>query len=319
MKIVRKKISRIKENFYSIALPHKSLIVLIAGILSVVGLCLLGVHEIDMVQRPIPKVVRKALKAVPQEMKNAIAHEQQTATISATLHIPILMYHYVEYVQDKRDTERQKLDVNPNIFEQQLQTLIAAQYTFITAKDLGDILDGKRPVPQKPIVLTFDDGHWDLATSVLPILKKYNVHVTAYIVPGFIGTNTDSLTPSEMEEVVKSGLVDVGAHTMHHVSLKGKPYATAAYEIDQSKALLEKTYHIHVYSFAYPYGTFDRQAIAIVKKAGFTTAASTIAGNEQNNQNKFFLFRVRPGGLTGQALLNYLQYKWPSYRYDNGE
>ncbi|MDE2026560.1 MAG: polysaccharide deacetylase family protein, partial [Patescibacteria group bacterium] len=140
-----------------------------------------------------------------------------------------------------------------------------------------------------------------------------------YIVPGFIGTNTDSLTPSEMQDVVNSGLIDIGAHTMHHISLKGKPLATVAYEVNQSKTVLENTYHINVYAFAYPYGTFDKQAISVVKQAGFTTAASTIAGNEQNNQNRFILFRVRPGYLTGQALLNYLNYRWPSYKYDSGE
>ncbi len=112
------------------------------------------------------------------------------------------------------------MNVNPYVFEEQIKTLLAAGYTFVTAKDLGDILDGKMSLPQKPIVLTFDDGHWDLDTSVLPILKKYNIHVTAYIVPGFIGTNSDSLTPTQLQDIIKSGLVDVGAHTVHHAYLK---------------------------------------------------------------------------------------------------
>lgn len=323
MKTTKQKIVYNKKKVIpQIKWPQNKLLILPVGIVGLVllfGLFLLGKHEVYTLLRPIPSNVRKSLKSVPPDMKKAIVQEQKTATISATLHIPILMYHYVEYVQDKKDTERQKLNVNPNIFELQIQTLIAAHYTFITAKDLGDILDGKMSVPQNPIILTFDDGHWDLDTSVLPILKKYNVHATAYIVPGFIGTNTDSLTPKEMQDVVNSGLIDVGAHTMHHISLKSKPLATVEYEVDQSKAVLENTYHIHVYSFAYPYGTFDKQTLNVVKQAGFTTAASTIAGNEQSNQNRFFLFRVRPGYLTGQALLSYLNYKWPQYKYDSGE
>ena len=200
------------------------------------------------------------------------------------------------------------------MFEEQIQTLQNAHYTFITARELGDILDGKMQAPKKPIILTFDDGHWDLDTSVLPILKKYHVHATAYIVPGFIGTNTDSLTPSQLQDVISSGLIDVGAHTVHHISLKGKSLAEQKYEIDTSKTMLEQQYHIHVYSFAYPYGTFDQTTINLVKQAGFTTAASTIAGNEQSNKNRFFLFRVRPGYMTGQALINYLNLKWHSYK-----
>lgn len=323
MKTANKKTVYTKEKSHNkVKLTNRSLLFVLAGILCLMLLLVvfvLGKREIHMLQRPIPVSVRKTLTTIPLDMKKTIYQEQKTASISAVLRIPILMYHYVEYVRDKKDTERQKLNVNPNVFESQIQTLIAAHYTFITAKDLGDILDGKMSVPQKPIILTFDDGHWDLDTSVLPILKKYNIHATAYIVPGFIGTNTDSLTPAEMQDVVNSKLIDIGAHTMHHISLKGKPLTTVTYEVNQSKILLESTYHIHVYSFAYPYGTFDQQTISVIKQAGFTTAASTIAGNEQSNKNRYFLFRIRPGYLTGQSLLNYLNYTWPSYKYYNGE
>jgi len=282
--------------------------------ISVGAIFLLGVGFV-LTTHATSKFTKPAIetKKIPQDIKKTI-NAQTVASPAATLKIPILMYHYVEYVKDKKDTERQKLDVNPNIFEQQLKTLIAAHYTFITAKELGEILDDKTPLPPNPILLTFDDGHWDLDTDVLPLLKKYHVHATAYIVSGFIGNNTDSLTQAQLQDVINSKLVDVGAHTVHHMSLKGKPLATVQYEVDESKKTLEEQYHIHVYSFAYPNGSFDQQAINVVKQAGFTTAASTIAGNEQGDQNRFFLFRVRPGGLTGQPLLTYLNTKWNSDR-----
>lgn len=289
----------------------------IVGIILIVSVCFVGVKILFVHAEPmkqLPETKKNSMQKLPQDVKKKIIEQDKTSTISATLHVPILMYHYVEYVQDKKDTERQLLNVDPDVFEKQLQTLIAAHYSFITARDLGEILDGKKQVPQNPIILTFDDGHWDLDTNVVPILKKYNIHATAYIVPGFIGTNTDSLTPAEMQDVVKSGVIDVGDHTVNHMSLKGKPLKTVEYQVDESKKMLEDTYHIHVYSFAYPYGSFDENTINVVKQAGFTTAASTIAGNEQSNQNRFFLFRVRPGYMTGQALLNYLNYHWKSYQ-----
>ncbi len=249
------------------------------------------------------------IKKIPQDIKKTI-NLQPIASISATIKLPILMYHYVEYVKDKKDTERQLLNVDPDIFEEQIKTLITAHFTFITAKELGDALDGKTTLPKNPIMLTFDDGHWDLDTDVLPILKKYNIRATAYIVSGFIGTNSDSLTASQLQDVISSGLVEIGAHTLHHISLKGKSLTLVQNEIDGSKSALEKQYHVHVYSFAYPYGSFDQQAIDVVKQAGFTTAVSTVAGNVQGNQNKFFLFRVRPGRLVGKGLLNYFQVAW---------
>ncbi|HEV2340115.1 MAG TPA: polysaccharide deacetylase family protein [Patescibacteria group bacterium] len=287
-------------------------ILLILLFIGIGGFTLYKIHSSQ--KKLLPETEKNEMKKIPPDVKKALAKQSQIASISATLHVPILMYHYVEYVKDKNDKERQLLNVNPNVFEEQIQTLLSAGYIFITAKDLGDILDGVKQPPAKPIILTFDDGHWDLDANVLPILKKYNIHATTYIVPGFIGTNSDSLTPQEMQDVVNSGLIDIGAHTVHHISLKGKPLALVQYEVDQSKAMLENTYHIHVYSFAYPYGTFDQQTITVVKQAGFTTATSTIAGNEQSNQNRYFLFRVRPGYLIGQALLNYLNLVWNSYK-----
>lgn len=248
------------------------------------------------------------VRKLPPDIKRKLEKEN-TTHVSPAVRVPILIYHYVEYVKDKGDKIRISLNVTPDVFANQIQTLQHAGYTCITAKDLGDVFDGKTYLPEKSIMLTFDDGHWDLDTVVLPILKKYHVRATAYIVPGFVGTNTDSLTPSQLHEVVQSGLFDVGAHTVHHISLKAAPLDQVTYEVTQSKKMLEEQYHIPVYSFAYPYGAFDQQAIRVVQHAGFTTAVSTVIGNEQSQLNRFFLYRLRPGNLTGQALLTYLEQK----------
>lgn len=293
----------------------KKRLLILSGSIIVLLLVGFAFHKVGFkAKKTLPETPQNSMKKIPPDVKRALTQLPQPSSISATLHIPILMYHYVEYVQDKNDKERQLLNVTPNIFERQLQTLITDGYTFITAKELGDVLDGIMQVPAKPIILTFDDGHWDLDTNVIPILKKYHIKATAYIVPGFVGTNTDSLTSLELQDVIDSGLVDVGAHTVHHISLKGKSVAQAKYEIGTSRSMLEQKYHIHVYSFAYPYGAFDQNTVDFVKQAGFTTAASTIAGNEQSSQNRFFLFRVRPGYNTGKALIAYLNREWHSHQ-----
>ena len=310
LRMIHKKTPSSRTRLHSSKQSKKNIILLFVGIIAVLSIIVFGYKLLS----PTPKaqVVTElhTMQKIPPDVKKVIAKQIKTASISATLQVPLLLYHYVEYVQDKKDTERQKLDVTPYIFEKQIQTLLDAGYTFITAKDLGDILDGKKQMPQKPIILTFDDGHWDLDTTVLPILKKYNVHATAYIVPGFIG-GSDFLSQKQLQDVIKSGLVEIGAHTVHHISLKGLFTAKAQYEILESKRMLEKGYHIKVYSFAYPYGSFDQQAITLVKQDGFTTAASTIPGALQGNINRYFLYRVRPGSQTDQYLLNYLDY-WDS-------
>lgn len=244
-------------------------------------------------------------KSMIKKLPPAIKKQLKIASPSATFRVPILMYHYVENIQNLKDRLRVELNIPPAIFEQQVITLKNAGYTFMTAKELGEVLDGKMALPQKPILLTFDDGHWDFETDVLPILEKYHVHATAYIISGFIG-GSDFMTQQELQEVVNSNLVDVGAHTVTHISLAGEPLKTVQYQVDQSKTWLEKNYHIKVVSFAYPNGSFDQQAIQVVKADGFSTAVSTVPGIEQNQANRFFLYRLRPGYRTGQTLLTWL-------------
>ncbi len=247
---------------------------------------------------------RHLMRKIPEDVKRAIS-KQNPAGISATLRVPILMYHYVEYVQDKKDTIRQTLNINPNVFDEEMKTLVNAGYTFMTARELGAVIDGRARLPKNPILITFDDGHWDLDTVILPILKKYNVRATAYIIPGFLG-GSDFLSREQLQDVINSGLVEIGAHTVHHVALKAKFLPVVQYEVKQSKKMLEDEFHLKVVSFAYPAGSFDEQAINVVESAGYTNAVSTIPGIAQNSQNRFFLYRLRPGYRTGEELLNYL-------------
>lgn len=286
-------------------LKHESFILIPILIITIVSTAFIFIYHTQASYHEIKSISenpKDEMKKIPPSIKKKL----QTASPSATFRVPILMYHYVEYVQDRRDITRQKLNINPYVFENQIITLEEAGYTFMTAKELSDVLDGKSTMPKKPILLTFDDGHWDIYTDVLPILKKYTVKATAYIIPGFIG-GSDFLNDKQIKVLISSGLIEIGAHTIHHIALKEIQAKTVEEEVFGSKQILENTYHIKVYSFAYPYGSFDEQAIDIVKNAGFTTALSTIPGAEVNQANRFFIYRLRPGERTGQELLNYLQ------------
>lgn len=242
------------------------------------------------------------MKQLPPEIKK----ELQAASPSATFRVPVLLYHYVEYVKDEGDTIRKSLNIMPHIFESQIQTLAAAGFTFMTASDLTDVLDGKRPMPKKPVALTFDDGYRDLYTDVLPILKKHKVRVTAFIVPEFIN-GPNSMYMWQLKEVASSGLVEIGAHTMHHTYLKGMALSRVEYEVGESKKVLEKELGMPILSFAYPYGAFDKQAIDAVRRAGFRIGISTVPGVEFGQGNRYFVYRIRPGMRTGGELLKYFQ------------
>ncbi len=232
-----------------------------------------------------------------------------TAPIAWPRRLPIFMYHYVEYVQDKGDTIRQSLDITPYTFEKQIETLVAGGYTFLTAKDIGELFDGNvTTIPEKPIVLTFDDGYRDFYTDAFPILKKHNVKATVYVIAGVVDFR-NYMTEKQLQEIAASGLVDVGAHTVHHVSLKNMDAATVEKEVRESKQMLEAITGQSVVSFAYPNGSYDEAAMAAVKAAGFTTAVATKPGIENGPSNQYDLVRLRTGGRSGEQLLQYLEQK----------
>ncbi|MBI4039857.1 polysaccharide deacetylase family protein [Candidatus Daviesbacteria bacterium] len=228
-----------------------------------------------------------------------------TAKEVVSLKVPVLLYHYVEFVKDQGDTIRKSLNILPPVFDAEIKTLKDANYTFITPSIIPDILSGKVKAPAKPVILSFDDGYRDFYTDVFPILKKYNVHAVVYIVPGFINL-PNNMTEAQLREIVKSGLVEIGAHTVHHAYLTGLPDFRARDEISQSKTDLEKKFNVKVVSFAYPYGAFNSKVIGLVKAAGFTTAVTTIPGIDVSSSDVYFIPRIRPGGRAGKSLLDLL-------------
>lgn len=212
--------------------------------------------------------------------------------------IPIIMYHYVEYVQNKKDTLRQKLNINPDLLEKQLELLKNSGYTFHTARDIPELLKTCPTPKQKSIILTFDDGYADFYTNVFPLLKKYNSKATAYIISNRIGQQ-DYMTESQLKELVASGLVEIGAHTLDHPSLTRLSTPEVKRQIEESKKNLEKILNTQVETFTYPSGHFNSAIEKLTKDAGFTCALSTLAGSIHSPKTLFHLHRFRAGILGG--------------------
>lgn len=215
--------------------------------------------------------------------------------------LPILIYHYVEIVTDERDTIRKSLNIQPNTFQNQIDTLINNGYTFITPSQVQEIESGKLKI-EKPIIISFDDGYRDFYTDVFPILEKNNVKAVAYIVPGFLD-HLNYMYWNQVKEISQSNLVEIGAHSMHHPSLDRLSDKTATDEINQSKLVLELSLGRQITTFAYPYGRFNGKTVELVKSSGFTSALTTIEGANENVNEKFTLKRIHPGVRIGDDLL----------------
>lgn len=220
--------------------------------------------------------------------------------------VPILLYHYVEYVKDEKDTIRQQLNISPWTFERQIQTLADASYTGVFMDDLADMLDGKKPVSGKPVIFTFDDGYEDFYTDVFPILKKYGMKATVYVVYNFLDT-PNYMSGEQVREIAGSGLVEVASHTLRHMNLSELPAEVARQEIWESKTQLEALIGREVRNFAYPYGSFTPAVAKLAEEGGYRTAASVVAGSRQTRDNRYYLFRLRPGNRIGDTLLTWLE------------
>lgn len=238
----------------------------------------------------------------PKNLKSDFVLGENTRTYQ----IPILLYHYVEYIKDYRDTIRASLNIRRDIFEKQIQDLLKAGYTFLTVAQAGEIVSEKRIIPPKAVVLTFDDGYRDFYTDVFPILSFYKIKATVFIVSEFLN-HANNLTNAQVKELVESGLVEIGGHTYNHLALTSLTREQVAKEIYNDKRNLEDKFGIKVTSFAYPYGIFDQATIDLVKAAGYDQAVSVVRGSEQSLENKFYMYRIRPGNATGEYLVKILE------------
>lgn len=241
---------------------------------------------------------------IPADVKKVLG--AQSVSPEVKIRVPILLYHYIEYVQDKNDKIRQSLDIPPDILTSQIETLKNAEYSFINAHDLVLALQGKLKLPQNVVMLTFDDGYMDFYTDAYPILKKEQVKAVEYVVADFLNRPNFMFT-FQLQEIAKDPLVEIGAHTMDHVWLKGMVRQNAEYQIAESRKDLQNITKLPIESFAYPYGAFDQQAISIAREAGFTNAVSTVPGVDNTTDTRYFLYRIRPGYRTGEDLLSFLK------------
>ena len=220
--------------------------------------------------------------------------------------IPIIMYHYVEYVKDDGDLIRKKLDIVPALFEGHLKALRAANYETYFVKDIPDILNGSVHYSTQSAILSFDDGYEDFYTDVFPLLKKYHMRATLYVIYDYMGRK-GFLNEQQIRELIESDLVEIGSHTLDHIYLKQAPKEYADKQIIESKKKFENTFGIKISTFAYPYGAFNTDNVETVKNAGYTAAVSVIYGEMQSEDNLFYLSRIRPGLFTPSTMIQTIE------------
>ena len=174
-----------------------------------------------------------------------------------TAHIPIFMYHGVS----DNVWGNASLFVSPSDFEQQMKYLSENGYTPIFMHEI-EHLDSS---VQKPVVITFDDGNLDVYQEAYPILKKYNIKATVFIISGY-GDGVYSMTHDQAKELSDSGLISIQSHTVSHEKLANLSESEIEEQLRDSKNTLEQLTGKSVHTVAYPIGSYDKRVIEIAKK-----------------------------------------------------
>lgn len=200
-----------------------------------------------------------------------------------TAGVPILAYHQVSDADDV-------YSVTAAQFEEQMNYLASKGYTAISLQELFDAYEGKAKLPDKPIVITFDDGYEDNLLAALPIMEKYHMRGTVFVAAGLVGT-PEYLSWQQISSMQERH-TEIGSHTVSHVGLSGLSPEQQRIEIVNSKAMLEQHIGKPIQFLAYPYGQFAPVTQQVLQEAGYKGACSGITGVNHKGIDPYALKRV---------------------------
>jgi peptidoglycan/xylan/chitin deacetylase (PgdA/CDA1 family) len=193
--------------------------------------------------------------------------------------VPILMYHEIATREDTSSS----LAVPPDSFAAQLKHLHEAGFTTLTVSGLASALAGDTALlPERPVVITFDDGFADFHRQALPLLGQYGFTATVFVTTGWIadaGAHAAGRRPGQMlswsqiREAAAAG-VEIGAHSHQHPQFDQITPGRLRDELMTSKALLEDGLGVAVPGLAYPFGYSSARVRRVAHETGYAHACA---------------------------------------------
>jgi peptidoglycan/xylan/chitin deacetylase (PgdA/CDA1 family) len=205
--------------------------------------------------------------------------------------VPILMYHVISDAPSSAPYP--DLYVPRARFSAQVSWLARHGYHAVTLQQVFDSWRGARPLPAKPVVLSFDDGYLSQLRNAGQILKAHHW-------PGVLNLEVRNLKPvwgirpPGVRKLIRWGW-EIDAHTINHPDLTTLGAAQLREEVAGSREAIRKTFHVPVNFFCYPSGRYDESVIAAVQAAGYLGATTTNYGLAKPSE-LYTLGRVRING-----------------------
>lgn len=243
--------------------------------------------------------------------------------------LPIIMYHNVL----PRTKLHGSIYVTPREFENDLKYIEEKEYASITMQDLIEYVYRDGSLPEKPIMITLDDGYLNNYVYVHPLLKKHNMKAVLSI----IGKSTDDFTRlqsdnleyshatwDQVNEMLQSGFFEIQNHSynLHEMShgrvgskmCKGEPYIhyeqLLMNDIGRLQKQITEKIGVTPTTFTYPFGSISKESVDILKKMGFQGSLSSYGGVNIITKDPNQLFGLkrnnRPHGISTKAFFKKL-------------
>ncbi len=250
--------------------------------------------------------------------------------------LKVLMYHRI--TEERELAERSEFCVHKEEFCKQLELLMQHGYTPITFNDYELYNRGEIQLPQKPVILTFDDGYLDTFHIAYPLLLEFGMRAVIFVLGNrdhktnhWDEHHPDIPVAFLMEESHITELhnrdFEIGAHSMNHVNLAMVSEREAYKEISMGKERLEDLLGTSVNSFSYPYGSVNPVVKSLVAQSGFDFACSVFTGPPKTGDDRFEIRRMTIHGKMGlsefllrlKTPIEYLDwFRWKFSRNENG-
>jgi peptidoglycan/xylan/chitin deacetylase (PgdA/CDA1 family) len=211
------------------------------------------------------------------------------------------MYHYISTPPRGSNRYRLDLSVTPQNFENQLAYLAANGYSTVGLDDVYNYLTTGAALPAKPIVLTFDDGYRDAYDVAFPLLQKYRMRGTFFVVSDFINSANPAYLTWDMVKQLSLAEMSIESHSRTHPDLRNRSNDYLVWQIvGPIEAITSYTGKAPRF-FCYPSGKYDDAVIRVLRSVNTWAAVTTQFGSVQTLAGAMTWSRLRVHGSTTLA------------------
>jgi peptidoglycan/xylan/chitin deacetylase (PgdA/CDA1 family) len=219
-----------------------------------------------------------------------------------SIDVPILIYHRVDVIRGEDEPELRRRTVEPQEFQLQMRWLADEGYTTLTQRELFAALMEDAPLPERPVMIAFDEGYRSTLTKAAPIMDALGLRGTAYVTTrSIVEKKADDpvrLTWNQLRILQRRG-IEIGSATTNGRPLVDLPDARIERELRRSRLVLERRLGRPVQWLAYPGGDVDPRVESLAEDVGYVLAVTPGPGIRQSARTPLRLTGVTVTASTG--------------------